>query len=116
MEDDEYIASGTVQSGVEVSAFSKLLSRSGLPAEVRESSQFKGGVYVSLRQDEARVTAEKIEASTFLLRGEGNGSRELGGLCKALSAALAAAHIQHRIELYDGKDQLRHEHLYPPAA
>ncbi len=116
MEEDEFVASGTVQTGFDVWSFSQFLSRSGIPAEVRESSHFQSGEYVSVRKGETRVTAEKIEASTFLLRGEGTGGKELSSVCKALSVVLAAANIEHRIELYDGEDRLRHEHIYPPVA
>ena len=116
MQDGEYLASGTVQSDVGVYGLSQLLARSGLRVEVRESSHFKGGKCVSLRSGEARVTAEQIESSTFLLRGEGTGPVELGALCRSLSSALGANSIEHRIELYDGSDILRHEYIYPPVA
>jgi hypothetical protein len=117
MEKNEFTACGTVQSDMDVWDLNHLLCDDGVPAEVRESSHYDGGYYVSVRHGEARITAEFFEEhSEFLLRGEGTGGEELSSLCKIVSVALAAAHIEHRIELYDEVDKLCHEHIYPPVA
>jgi hypothetical protein len=112
MDSKEYFAAGTAQSGDSIQDLAATLGEAGLTASLRESSHFLGGVYVSIRSGEARMTAEKINPETYHLLGDGDGPEDLTSLCGQVSRALASKRIAHSIELYDHEDQLQHEYEF----
>jgi hypothetical protein len=116
MIEDEYIASGAVRSSASLQQLLETLSMCGHSVELGESSHFKGGQYVRIKQGEARFTAEKIEPAMYLLRGESGQPGELQLLCEAISNALKSAHVIHSIELYDKDETLKSRYAYEADA
>ncbi len=77
------------------------LRRAGLDARCRESAHREGGAYVRVDgPGSADCSLERGDPGEYLVHDAGGERGPLEDLARALSAALAALGIRHRLELY----------------
>lgn len=79
----------------------------GLHTEARESSLYRGGIYVRLHVgDEVDFTLEHHDPTEYLARADADDVASLRSVAGEVSAALARIPIRHRFELYAGRDEM----------
>lgn len=98
---------GTVRTALGPGDLAPALARAGVAAEARESANYAGGRYVRLYPPgEADGALERVADAEYLVRGGAGKMGALTALARALSAALGALGIVHRLEVYaDGADE-----------
>lgn len=117
MEEDAYIH-GQLIVNASFSHLAQLLSEAGFQAEIRQSSHYEGGQYLSLRSpNKARWTFEKIGNEEYLITADEQAMPQLLAFATLFSSFFSRHHWRHRLEIYDAKDKLNHYLQYHwPAA
>jgi hypothetical protein len=65
-----------------------------------------GGNYVKVRAGDALITFEQTSESKYLIRGEAPVLGSLEELCFQVSQVLQRNGVKHRLEVYNGANQL----------
>lgn len=109
---------GQVLAGLPPHALADALGGAGVDARGRESSLFAGGEYVRARgPGDADAALERTGPGIYLLHDAGRDPGAVADLARALSAALTALDLPHRLELYAQADESAltayHAHRWP---
>jgi hypothetical protein len=90
------------------------LRRAGIDARVRESSLRVGGTYLRVEgEGDADCSLERGSApGEWMVHDAGGEHAALEGMAAALSAALIAMDVPHRLELYAGENELAASFAY----
>lgn len=112
---------GQVLTDLRPRALADALRGAGLDAQRRESSLFTGGEYVRVHgPGEADAALERTDARHYLVHDAAGELGPMAGLARALSGALAALDLPHRLELYGKADENAltacHAHRWPADA
>ncbi|MBG8554762.1 hypothetical protein [Hymenobacter guriensis] len=79
---------------------------SKLKVQIRESSQYTNGEYLSLKTpDGGRISFEKIAVDEILVSGEAETADQLTAICQITSDCLTNSRLKHRLELHNAVDQ-----------
>ena len=106
MEEDAYIH-GQLIINASFSHLAQLLSEAGFQAEIRQSSHYEGGQYLSLRSpNKARWTFEKIGNEEYLITADEQAMPQLHAFATLLSSFFSQHNWRHRLEIYNAKDEL----------
>ncbi len=93
----------------------RAIGRSPVSVEFRESTQYAGGRYLLARVGSAQVSIESTGPGECLLHAEQE-DPNLYVLAQALSPALTAGGLRHRIELYEGEVLAKYLHHAWPSS
>lgn len=97
---------GQVLTDLRPRALADALRDRGLDARVRESSHYDGGEYVRVHGgDDADAAIERTDATHYLVHDAAGEPGAMRRLVRALSAALTALDLSHRLELYAEADE-----------
>jgi sarcosine oxidase gamma subunit len=113
---------GEVRTDLPVRALADALQSHGLDARRRESSLFTGGEYVRILPDDVDVDAslERVAPGEYLVQDAGGDPAAMAALARALTDALTALDLTHRLELYAEADEnaltAYHAHRWPADA
>ncbi len=117
-ETTDALMSGGMMTELPPVALADALRRAGLPAEKRESSLLTGVEYVRIvTESDVDCSLERISLAEYLVHGDADGVEELEAFAHELSAALAAAGVRHRLEVYaeDRSVAAYLHHQWPPS-
>jgi hypothetical protein len=112
---------GQVLTDLRPRALADALRGAVLDAQRRESSLFTGGEYVRVHgPGEADAALERTDPRPYLVHDAAGEPGPMADLARALSAALTALDLPHRLELYGEADgnalTARHAHHWPADA
>ncbi|HEX6038293.1 hypothetical protein [Longimicrobium sp.] len=97
---------GQVLTDLRPSALAEVLRGRGLDAQRRKSSHFAGGEYVRVHgRDDAELAMERTDPAHYLVHDAAGDPEAMRHLVRALSAALTALDLPHRLELYAEADE-----------
>jgi hypothetical protein len=95
--------------GRDLGALAQMLATGDVTAELRESAHYAGGEYLVARVGDTEVRIEWVADGEFLIDAD-QGEPQLSSVAEAVSAALAACGVRHRVELYEGESLVRYLH------
>ncbi len=95
--------------GRDLGALAQMLATGEVAAELRASAHYAGNRYLVARVGDTEVRIERVADGEFLMDAD-QGEPQLSRVAEAVSAALAARGVRHRIELYEGESLLRYLH------
>ena len=112
---------GEVRTNLPPRALADALRSRGLEVQRRESSLFEGGEYVRIYASaNADAALERTASDEYLVQDAGGDPVEMAALARALTGALAALDLPHRLELYAEADEnaltAYHAHRWPADA
>jgi len=108
---------GEIETDLDLTQLASRLKEAGLPAEVRHSSHYEGGQYLSLQSEtEVDMSLERINDREYIVRGDADALAELTQAAERLSDALRGLGMRHRLEIYAEDGSLaRYFHYEWPA-